>query len=239
MHEFCFSITYDHGVDDYMDRFIDRESLLSRALFSCLAPTEMWALESVTGEQAALDGLERLLLDESVDRDSITTRDCAAHRSTSLLADEPERKVAYTHTSDIGHCDAVPLLAATYTESGLFLEQTRRGNTAEWTVYLQSDEKIGHLYDTLGGILADGLTFTFEHMTEVDGWDTQFFTGDLMRPEQREVLATAVEEGYFETPREVTLEDVATQLGLPRSTVSYRLRRATEELAKAFISDQR
>jgi predicted DNA binding protein len=49
------------------------------------------------------------------------------------------------------------------------------------------------------------------------------------------VLEAAVDRGYFETPREVTLDELAADLDLPGSTVSYRLRRATAELAKSFV----
>jgi predicted DNA binding protein len=48
-------------------------------------------------------------------------------------------------------------------------------------------------------------------------------------------MAAAVERGYYETPREITVEELAEELDLPRSTLSYRLRRAEAELVRSFV----
>lgn len=42
--------------------------------------------------------------------------------------------------------------------------------------------------------------------------------------EQRTALQAAVEHGYYETPRQIELSDLAEKLEIPRSTLSYRLR---------------
>lgn len=68
MYDFSFEITYDDGADEYMDAFIDHDSLRSEAIYSCLDPSELWALESVTGDASDLEALEAMLLDESFDR---------------------------------------------------------------------------------------------------------------------------------------------------------------------------
>ncbi|QZX99074.1 helix-turn-helix domain-containing protein [Halobaculum rubrum] len=234
MYDFSFEITYDAGADEYVDRFIDRESLRSEAIYSCLDPTELWALESVTGDPADLTAVDELLLDESVDRESISDRACRATRTTSLMANERRRRVAFTYVSEIEYCEAVPIIAAKNVDGGLLFEQVRTGDTVRWRVLVQDDSKIGLLYDTLAAKLGEGLSFSFEHLTEVTNWERGLVSGADIRAEQREILTIAVERGYFETPREVTLEELATDLELPRSTVSYRLRRATAELAKRF-----
>jgi predicted DNA binding protein len=105
-------------------------------------------------------------------------------------------------------------------------------------VLVQDDSKIGLLYDTLSARLGEGRSFSFEHLTEVDRWESELLSRPDVRAEQRETLLLAVERGYFETPREATLDELAAELDEPRSTVSYRLRRATAELAKQF-ADQR
>ena len=43
---------------------------------------------------------------------------------------------------------------------------------------------------------------------------------------QREVLDVAVDRGYYEVPREATLDDLAAELGVAPSTVSDHLRKA-------------
>lgn len=49
-------------------------------------------------------------------------------------------------------------------------------------------------------------------------------TGDTgLTQKQREALALAIESGYYERPREATLDDLADELGVTRSAVSQRL----------------
>lgn len=49
---------------------------------------------------------------------------------------------------------------------------------------------------------------------------------------QYEVLAEASERGYFEIPREVSLEELADELGVTHQAASERLRRATDALVE-------
>jgi hypothetical protein len=48
--------------------------------------------------------------------------------------------------------------------------------------------------------------------------------------EQYEVLVTAVEKGYFDVPREVTMAELADRLGVTQQSLSERLRRAHKRL---------
>lgn len=47
---------------------------------------------------------------------------------------------------------------------------------------------------------------------------------------QQEALVTAWEAGYFETPREATMQEVADELGISQQSLSDRLRRAYHAL---------
>ncbi len=235
MHEFLFSITYDEGVSRYADAFIDDGSLRSEAVYSCLEPTRLWRLEVLTGDAAALDAAEGFLLDESLDRETISERACEAERRHSLLTATGRRRVVYSHLDAIARCDAVPVIAARYVDGGSLIERTRRGAEARWRILMQDDEKAGMLYDTLGARLADGLSFRFERLAEVDGWQNSLLALHSLPGEQEEILSLAVERGYFETPRAVTLEELADQLDVPRSTASYRLRRAVAAVVTEYV----
>jgi predicted DNA binding protein len=64
--------------------------------------------------------------------------------------------------------------------------------------------------------------------------------GDAGLPaEQDAALRAAVEHGYYETPREVDVGELAAHLDVPRSTLTYRLRRAEEYLAKQYTAGER
>lgn len=54
---------------------------------------------------------------------------------------------------------------------------------------------------------------------------------------QQEVLRTAVEQGYYDEPREVTHEDLATVLDCTATTVGSHLRRIERTLIPAMVPD--
>lgn len=60
--------------------------------------------------------------------------------------------------------------------------------------------------------------------------------GDGLTDRQREALRTAYELGYFDIPREASLEDVATELDISASSVSERLRRAQTQLIEETVA---
>ncbi|AGB37816.1 helix-turn-helix domain-containing protein [Natronococcus occultus] len=57
--------------------------------------------------------------------------------------------------------------------------------------------------------------------------------------EQREALEAALERGYFEIPREISMEELAAELGISHQALSERLRRAYETLVDEEIQPAR
>ena len=55
---------------------------------------------------------------------------------------------------------------------------------------------------------------------------------------ERELLVAAIERGYYDTPRTITLTELAEERGLAASTVSERLHRAEELVLKEFCADE-
>lgn len=53
--------------------------------------------------------------------------------------------------------------------------------------------------------------------------------------EQEEALEAALERGYFEIPREISMEELADELGISHQALSERLRRAYETLVNEEI----
>jgi len=52
---------------------------------------------------------------------------------------------------------------------------------------------------------------------------------------QRELLNLALEEGYFDIPRRVTLEELAEEMGITKTTASNHLRKAEREVMEFLI----
>jgi len=53
--------------------------------------------------------------------------------------------------------------------------------------------------------------------------------------EQREALVLALRRGYFETPRAVSLDDLAAELDVTRQAVSNRIRRGNRKVLRATL----
>lgn len=56
-------------------------------------------------------------------------------------------------------------------------------------------------------------------------------------PEERKILDTAIEKGYFEWPRRIRLTDLGNELKMPKSTLSYHVRRIEKKVAKFMSGD--
>jgi predicted DNA binding protein len=237
MREFAFSLVYEPGVDAYADALAAGETLRSESIVSCLDPEQFWRLELVTGDPEDLEELDPLLTDESLERETVSGRECPATRRHSLVEADAHHRVVYTHVDEARYCDAVPPVAARYLDGGTLFEAVRAGHESHWRVLMQDDEKVGMVYDTLTARLADGTSFRFHHLEDAAGWHNDLLASRSIRDDQRETLELAAERGYFETPREVTLDDIADELGVPRSTASYRLRRAVSELVSDYVGE--
>ena len=61
-------------------------------------------------------------------------------------------------------------------------------------------------------------------------------TSELLTEQQRAVLVEAVERGYYDTPRECTLTELAEELDHAKSTLSERLHRVEEAVVKEFVA---
>lgn len=59
-----------------------------------------------------------------------------------------------------------------------------------------------------------------------------------LTPAQREVLVVARRAGYFEEPRDASLQDVADALGISQSAASGRLRRAVSRLVATTVAEE-
>lgn len=136
-----------------------------------------------------------------------------------LYADDEEVLVQF-ETGD-------PILLLPLRESGVPLEfpfEIRDG-AATWSLRAPS-ERLGELRDQFS---AFGISFTLERMRE-----ERPESESLLTERQREVVATAVAEGFYATPRECTLTELAETLGIAKSTCSETLHRAEATIVSEF-----
>ena len=75
------------------------------------------------------------------------------------------------------------------------------------------------------------LEFSIEYIQE------RLHTTQLLSERQQELVLKAVELGYYDTPRDCSLTELAERAGIAKSTCSETLHRAEETMIKQFIDD--
>lgn len=90
--------------------------------------------------------------------------------------------------------------------------------------------------DDLRALLAalpKGVDTTVER---VGGFDPRHGPGAALTERQREVVETAVDLGYYDVPREATLDEVAAELDIAGSTASTHLRKAEAAVVREAVA---
>ena len=234
MREFTFAITYERGADPLMDEFIEHPELAADSMAVPLGADAFCRIERFTGPRAALGAVERLRTDPTSVGESVGAAPCDATGEYHVVERESERRVVYSYVEGIAGCTAVHALAGKHLDPGALFESRREGDSHEWRLLLRSDHNVGLFYDALTGGLREGLSFRTGHLRDAETWDRGPLAGTELPGEQRVALREAFRRGYYETPREISLEELAAELGIPRSTLSYRLRRAEARLVGSY-----
>jgi len=123
----------------------------------------------------------------------------------------------------------LPLLLLAARDSGLPLEMPFEISDGEatWTL-TASQDAISDLGDQLSAL---GISFTVDYLQqEVAGSEA------LLTDRQRAIVQEAIEQGYYDTPRECSLTELADAVDLAKSTVSETLHRAEERVMKEFAA---
>lgn len=123
-----------------------------------------------------------------------------------------------------------PLLLASIQASGvplsLPLDITNGRAQLEVTASRDRIAALGEAFDDLG------LSYSLDRLYE------SVEAASPLTDKQRETLLAALERGYYDTPRDVTLSELADELGMAASTASGILHRAEESVVKAFVDDR-
>lgn len=92
-------------------------------------------------------------------------------------------------------------------------------------------------HDKLSELSTQFEAFGIPH--SIDYVHQQLDTQDLLSERQAELVDTALEAGYYDTPRRTTLVELAADLDVAPSTVSETLHRAEERIIKHVRGDTR
>lgn len=120
----------------------------------------------------------------------------------------------------------VESLVYAYTQIGAVIFDAT-GTSDIWELQMRFDDS-DRLRDFRSFCVENDLPFDLQRRHELTGPRTARQYG--LTEKQREALVTAWENGYFDTPRQISLEDVATDLDISQQALSNRLRRAHQTL---------
>ncbi len=234
MREFVFALEYEPGANPVGDVLEASPETTVRSLSCHVTSDSLWRVDLAEGPD--LQTLEEAYADRTYCADCLVTDDCGADCETQVLDRSEGTLVIYTSWERTDVCTSVPHLALEHLGEGLLFETRRERRRYRWRIVLSGSEPIGPFVDALEGAVRDCAGMELLRLTELDPGVERRPDGSLP-PEQRAALQAAVERGYYETPRRIDLSGLAEELGVPRSTLSYRLRRAEAELATAFVGE--
>lgn len=121
-----------------------------------------------------------------------------------------------------------PLLLFSVQESGLPLELPLTIRDGETTVDITASRD--RLSAFTAQLEAFGMAFDVEYVRELVGSE------DLLTDRQQALLDTAVEAGYYDTPRRCSLTQLAEEVGVAKSTASETLHRIEEKIIKQYVN---
>jgi predicted DNA binding protein len=135
------------------------------------------------------------------------------------------------HVYRVTLVDCVDLLPPDATHLGIrVLEVVNRGGA--WRLKLHCPDR--SVLESLRNHYHDhDVPFRIKRLHEAV--DTHDSPDVSLSPVHRQTLTTAYRAGYFDVPRGITQGELADQLGLSRSGLSQRLRRATAKLVEQLV----
>ncbi|MXV63968.1 transcriptional regulator [Natronorubrum sp. JWXQ-INN-674] len=237
MREFVFALEYESGTNPVADVLAEHPEASIRSLSCHVTSDSLWRVDHAEGPAEALEALEDAYKTSEFFADCLVKDDCGADCEVQVLDRSNGTLVVYTYWDRTDACTSVPHVALEYLGEGLLFETYREGRRYRWRIVLGSDAPIHEFFDGLGDEVGECTGMEMLRLTELDPEHGDVSTErDTELPrEQRDALRAAVDHGYYETPRRIELSELAERLEVPRSTLSYRIRRAEATLATAFV----
>lgn len=123
-------------------------------------------------------------------------------------------------------------LLTTLTETGVLLIEAV-GTDGEWVFDIRGDSR-DHVGEFLRLCRERDLPVTLRELHALTPVETA--SEAAITNAQQEALELAYERGYFESPREVTMEEIGEELGISHQAVASRLRRGTRSILGETLS---
>lgn len=149
--------------------------------------------------------------------------------STYSVVDRQDGRVLYR----VRWGDALTDLLSIFTDTNAAVLEARASDRWYFTVRFPDDTSVTQFHERTQ---EQGYGLDLHRLGRSS--DDRSDAGDAygLTPEQREALVRAVDNGYFAIPRQSTLDDIADEFGISNQAASERLRRATETVLQAALT---
>lgn len=233
MRELTFGLAHERGVDPVVDTFGEHGASRMQSLHCGWAGSTYWRVDRAEGPAAALDALDECYRDGGGCPDPLVDDSAVHDRTVESLRSTTDERVYYARWELGDGSRPVPGLATEEIGPGVVFEVSHEDGEQWWRLLLPSDDGVGRFYDTLQVELPSGVRYVVGHLTDTT-WERSH-REDPLTAKQAQAVETASRMGYYERPRGATQAEVAAELELPESTVSYRLRRAEAALVDGYV----
>jgi predicted DNA binding protein len=234
MRELVFALDYGPGCNAVADTLAEHPEARIRSLSLHATTDRLWRVDHVTGPTAALEDVADAFLTADYYADCLAAEDCGARSTTRILEHDEDTLVLYSYWEQSPVCTSVPHIALDHLGDGILFETRNEERRYTWRIVHPGTGDVAAFFDELETAVGNCASLTIQRSTDVTT-DDQSPPGDALPPNQQAALRAAVEHGYYETPRDVDVGDLAETLDVPRSTLTYRLRRAEAFLAKRYV----
>ncbi|WP_135663955.1 helix-turn-helix domain-containing protein [Halorhabdus rudnickae] len=239
MRELVFALEYDPGCNAVADTLAEHPGARIRSLSLHATDERLWRVDHASGSADALAAIETAFKSTDYYADCLATDDCGATQTTDVLDRDDDTLVLYSYWERSPVCVSVPHLALDHLGDGLLFDTRHEGRHYTWRIIHSGTGNVAAFFDALETAVGDcaEMEMLRTGATAEPGGDVDHESTTLSA-EQEAALRAAVEHGYYENPREVDGGELAEHLDVPRSTLTYRLRRAEEQLAKGYVTDE-
>jgi predicted DNA binding protein len=111
-----------------------------------------------------------------------------------------------------------------FCRSCFFHSKANPDGTVEWTLAFNKREALTELLDRMKNEQVDVKILKLSSVADVEN----------LTSHQRSLVETALEEGFFDYPRRITLRELSKKMGISASTASEVLRRAERKILSSY-----
>jgi len=170
--------------------------------------------------------VEKIRLDEDVDSVEVISKTTQNGRTTATLL-EREREMQRTPMGSLLREGFLPLRPSRL-ENGV----------QKYDLIFENRSEIRDAIDLLseyGTTTIESISRGVTHTTNPSVAEWQELLNSVT-PAQYDIFRTAIEEGYFDIPRRITLEELGDELGITKATASHQLRKLQNAFAEFIIT---